>query len=59
MKHPVIYCDARVADDAFAVHAALVKAEARDQRLKRNPQWQLVRMDAYERFAMAFKEVKA
>jgi hypothetical protein len=43
------------ASDAFAVHQALIQAERRDPRLKRNPQWQIMRMDAYENFARAFE----
>jgi hypothetical protein len=45
------------ATDAYAVHQALIQAENRDPRLKSNPQWQCIRMDAYENFARAF-EVK-
>lgn len=56
MKPKVILCDARKADDAFAAHAALLKAEARDQRLKRNPEWTIIRQDAFERFTLAFRE---
>lgn len=58
MKHPVIYCDANRADQAFAVHQALLKAEARDRSLRHNPYWTMIRQDAYEAFALAFKEVK-
>jgi hypothetical protein len=54
---PVIRVDERKAMDAFEVHQALVKAETRDRHLKTNPQWQLLRMDAYEAFCRAF-EVK-
>lgn len=43
------------ASDAFAVHQALIQAEQRDPRLKRNPQWQCLRMDAYEAFCAAFE----
>lgn len=43
------------ASDAYAVHQALIQAENRDPRLKRNPQWQCLRMDAYEAFARAFE----
>lgn len=58
MNVPVIHCNARLADAAFAVHAALVKAEARDRRLRHNPLWTIMRQDAYERFALAFQEAK-
>ncbi len=54
---PTIHMNHRGAQDAYEVHQALVKAEARDRHLKTNPQWQLLRMDAYEAFCRAF-EVK-
>jgi hypothetical protein len=38
--------------DAFVVHAALLRAEAHDPDLRRNPQWTMTRQDAYERFAL-------
>ena len=40
------------AADAFAVHAALLRAEANDPDLRKNPQWTMTRQDAYERFAL-------
>lgn len=58
MKPRVINYDSQLAEDAFAVHAALLKAEARDRRLRHNPQWTVIRQDAYERFAVAFQEAK-
>lgn len=36
--------------EAFDVHSALVIAEATFPHLRRNPQWQILRMDAYETF---------
>lgn len=45
------------ATDAFVVHKALVMAEKREPALQQNPQWQCLRMDAYEAFCRAF-EVK-
>lgn len=38
--------------DAFAVHAALLRAETLDSTLRGNPQWTMMRQDAYERFAL-------
>lgn len=58
MKPRVIHFDRKLADDAFAVHAALVQAEGRNRHLRHNPQWTVLRQDAYERFAVAFQEVK-
>jgi hypothetical protein len=39
---------------AFQVHAALLKAEAEDPALSGNRFWTEIKMDAYERFALAF-----
>jgi hypothetical protein len=36
--------------DKFHVHAALVWVEQKRPHLKDNPQWKLLRMDAYEEF---------
>jgi hypothetical protein len=41
------------ADDAFAVHRALILAETRDPSLRDNPQWILHRMDAFETYHRA------
>lgn len=57
MKLPVLLAHEPDATDAYAVHRALVMAEKRDPTLERNPQWQCLRMDAYEAFCRAF-EVK-
>lgn len=54
MKVKAIGVDEGRARDAFAVHAALLKAERDDPSLSRNPQWTLLRQDAYERFSNAF-----
>lgn len=54
MSVPVIYYDERTAADAFNVHAALVAAEKQRPHLRDNPQWQLLRMGAYEAFYRAF-----
>lgn len=37
-------------DDAWAVHRTLLLAEARAPALRDNPQWMLLRMDAYEAY---------
>lgn len=52
---PVILAHEPQATDAFVVHQTLILAEQRDPALKRNPQWQLLRMDAYEAFCAAFE----
>lgn len=36
--------------DAFDVHAALLTAEVTLPYLRDNPQWNIIRMDAYETF---------
>ncbi|MGJ0236967.1 hypothetical protein ACQEPB_00400 [Novosphingobium fluoreni] len=36
--------------DAWAAHRGLLMAEQRDPSLRDNPQWKLLRMDAYETF---------
>lgn len=58
MSVPVIVYDHAHAARAYDVHAALVKAEARNPTLRDNPQWTILRADAYDRFAMAFAVIK-
>lgn len=53
---PVVAYDERKARDAYQVHAALLTAENRDARLKQNPQWTMLRQDAYEAFCRAFEQ---
>lgn len=57
MKVPTYSMDEQRAFDAFNVHCALIKAEQRDPALSRNPQWIIIRQDAFEMFANAFKKV--
>lgn len=52
---PVIAVDERRAMDAFEVHQALLLAERRNRLLRENPQWQILRADAYEAFASAYE----
>ena len=54
-KVPVISLDERRAREAFDVHAALLKAQRENPALLRNPQWTVLRQDAYEAFCSAFK----
>jgi hypothetical protein len=54
MKLPTIAIDEQRAVDAFAVHCALLKAERSEPKLSRNPQWIMLRQDAYEAFSNAF-----
>lgn len=42
------------AEQAFAAHAAMVRAEAREPALKDNPCWTLLRREAFARFDRAF-----
>lgn len=57
MNIPVYNMDEHRAMDAFAVHVALIKAEQREPALRRNPQWTIIRQDAFEAFANAFQRV--
>lgn len=54
MTVPIALVDERRAREAFDVHAALLKAERDDPKLSRNPQWTVLRQDAYEAFSAAF-----
>ncbi len=54
----VILCNADKADQAFAAHSALIRAEREQPALKDNPQWQCLRMDTYEEFCRAFEKVR-
>lgn len=51
---PTIAVNEREAMEAFAVHAALLKAERDDPSLASNPQWTVLRQDAFERFSNAY-----
>jgi len=51
---PTIKFNERQAHDACKVHFALLKAERDDPELRDNPQWTVIRQDAYERFCAAF-----
>lgn len=44
------------AEQAFAVHAALLKAETADPSLADNPFWRVLRLNAYEQFHNLFVE---
>lgn len=54
MSVPVYLMDEQGAMDAFNVHCALIKAEQAKPELARNPQWIIIRQDAYEAFYKAF-----
>lgn len=54
---PVIHMDHRKASDAYAVHSALLRAERANPELRENPQWTILRQDAFERFSEAFKVI--
>lgn len=51
---PTYSLDERKARDAFEVHSALLKAERSDPALCHNPQWTVLRQDAYTAFRAAF-----
>lgn len=44
----------RRAADAYEAHAALLRTEAANPSLLKNPFWVIMRQDAYEQFAIAF-----
>ncbi len=44
------------ATDAFAAHAALLKAQVADRALVDNPFWIMLRQDAYERAFVEFEK---
>ena len=52
---PVIKVREQVASEAFKAHAAMLTAEARDQALRNNPHWIMLRQYAYEAFAKAYE----
>ena len=54
MSIPITRIDEKRARDAFDAHCALLKAERDDPRLSLNPQWTILRQDAYEAFSRAF-----
>ena len=45
------------ADQAFAAHAAIMRAQAGNPALSDNPFWTILRQDAYERFAVEFAKL--
>lgn len=54
MSAPAFLVDEQRAMDAFNVHCALVKAEQAAPHLQNNPQWIIIRQDAFEAFYRAF-----
>jgi hypothetical protein len=58
MKPPAAPNDPRQALDAFAVHAALLRAERAEPSLRENPRWILIRMDAAEAFVVEFEKAR-
>lgn len=55
MKIKTIAVREQEAFEAFEVHRALVATERAAPNLRRNPRWQLIRMDAFEAFNNAFE----
>lgn len=51
---PVIHCHGPSADKAWQRHRALAIAVREDPTLRDDPQFETLRMDAYERFHGAF-----
>lgn len=58
MVTPIPTFNRQRADRAFAAHAAMMWAEARDQALRDNPFWTMLRQDAFERFALELERAK-
>lgn len=54
MTVPTYTFDEIRAIEAFNVHCALLRAERNEPALKNNPQWTIIRQDAYEAFSRAF-----
>lgn len=54
MTAPVTFFDKKKADDAFEIHRALILLEQAHPTLLNNPQWEILRRDAFERFNEAF-----
>lgn len=57
MSVPIILYAEEQAKLAFEAHAALLVAEAANPSLSNNPAWTVLRQDAYERFASAYRKV--
>jgi hypothetical protein len=57
MKVNVFRYDAQKAESAFMAHKALIRAEQANPSLKDNPDWTLLRLEAFERFSEAFERV--
>lgn len=55
---PVIVFDPVSAEQAWLVHAALVKAEAAEPALSQNEHWREQREIAFARFRAAFEALK-
>lgn len=52
---PVYRYDEARAHDAWECHQALILTEQFRPFLRENPQWQMLRADAYEQFALSFE----
>lgn len=53
-KVPVIRCDAKIADESYAVFAALMRAANETPGLRENTLWKFYVKQSYERFEIAF-----
>lgn len=51
---PVIRYDEARATLAFEAYQAILKAEKRNAKLRTNPAWVVLRLDALENFTLAF-----
>lgn len=51
---PIIHCHGPAADQAYARHRALAIALREDPTLRDDPQFTIMRQDAYEQFHSAF-----
>lgn len=53
-KVPVISCEAKIADEAYAVFSALMRAANDAPSLRENSLWKFYVKQSYERFEIAF-----
>lgn len=52
---PIIHYHERMAEDAFEVHQALIRAELNRPELEANPVWQRLRKQAFDLFLNSFE----
>ncbi|WP_298165075.1 hypothetical protein [Novosphingobium sp.] len=57
MTAPARLSDEQRAALAFEVHAALLRTEATNPKLKENPLWLILRQDSFEEFYVAMDKI--